>query len=284
MPNIALLTDSTCDLPPAWLAEKNIALVPLSVFFGDREYRDAVDLTPDQFYHELAKFPGHPTTSQPSVGSFLEAYERLQSQGATHVFGLFITRKFSGTAQAAGTAAQMIPGLKVEVFDSKTTSWGLGMLLLQAHQWVQAGLPPDEVAALIRAAIERVRIFFSVDTLDALQKGGRIGKAAAFLGKHLGIRPILSLTPKTGEIEVVEKVHSRAAAVSAMIRLALDHRRSAGLAFGVTLIHSALPEVLPELKNALQAAGGDWKNVLEGRIGAVIGTHLGADGWGLALC
>jgi DegV family protein with EDD domain len=284
MERIVLLTDSTCDVPPEVLAEKNIHMVPLSVLFGDEEYRDALDLNPDQFYAKLKAAPQLPTTSQPSIGVFLEMFQKIRQEGATHVLGLFITGKFSGTGQAASAAFKMVPGLKGEILDAKSASWGHGLLVLYAHQLIQSGVSFAEVLNLIQDRISKTMIYFAVDTLDALYQGGRIGRAAAFFGKHLGIRPLLSLPGLTGEIEVVGKVNSREAALAGMVKLACQHVQTRGLVFGIAVMHSAMPMMQRELLTALQGSGENWKTIVEGRIGAVIGTHLGPDGWGIALC
>ena len=238
----------------------------------------------DQFYSHLANAKHLPTTSQPSLGSFVEKFEKLKSRGFTHVLGLFLTRKFSGTVQNAAIAAKMVPGLQTEMLDSQTVTWGLGMLVLQAQQLILSGLPFTRIVENIRERRLHTAVVFSVDSLDALQRGGRIGKAAAFLGKAFGIRPVLWLPGATGEIEVVGKVNSHPAAVKAVVAQAQKHVRLHGLENGITVIQSARPERASELLSALQASGEDWKNIGTGRIGAVIGTHLGPDGWGVALC
>ncbi len=281
---IALLTDSTCDLTPELLEQNRIHRVSLSVFFEDEEYRDAVDLTPDQFYEKLLQHPHLPSTSQPSVGAFVEVLEALKRSGVTQVLGLFLSRKLSGTLQAALAASRMVSGLQCEFLDSKSASWGHGLLLLQARRLIDSGLNLAEVCEQIRDRIEKTTILFAVDTLDALHRGGRIGRAAMFFGKHLGIRPILSMSGHLGEVDVVDKVASRAAAIALIVDLARKHVRAHGLVYGIAVLHSAIPDAQQELLAALLATGEDWKTIIHGRIGAVIGTHLGPDGWGVALC
>jgi DegV family protein with EDD domain len=281
---IALLTDSTCDLPPALLEEKGITLVPLTVSFDDQEYLDNLELASDEFYARLAASAQLPTTSQPPLGLFLETFESLQSRGFTHVLGLFLTRKFSGTFQGAQVAAKMAKGLTIEVLDSQSASWGHGLLLLHAQELMAAGLTFAQVVERIRQRRDHTTVLFSLDTLDALQRGGRIGKAAAFLGKAFGIRPILSLPGASGEIEIIGKVNSRPGTIKALVAQAQRHVREHGLAYGLAVMHSVRPDMAGQLLEALRGSGDDWKAVHTGRIGAVIGTHLGPDGWAVALC
>jgi DegV family protein with EDD domain len=141
-----------------------------------------------------------------------------------------------------------------------------------------------QVVERIRERCNHTVVLFSVDTLDALQRGGRIGKAAAFLGKAFGIRPILSLPGTTGEVEIIGKVNSRQAAIKALVAQAQRHVREHGLAYGLAVMHSVRPDMAAQLMEALRSSGDDWKNIYAGRIGAVIGTHLGPDGWAVALC
>jgi DegV family protein with EDD domain len=281
---VALVTDSTSDIPPARLAELGIALVPLSVFFGDEEHEDAVGLTPAEFYRLLRERPELPTTSQPSPGKFLACYQRLQAEGVTEILSIHISGALSGTVQSAAVAAKMVTGAKVRVLDSRSVSWGLGMQVLRARELLAQGLGAEETAARITDLIPRVSIYFTVDSLEALRRGGRIGQAAAFFGQALGIRPILACPGTSGKVEAIRKVRSHAAALKALVDLARADHAAHGVEFGLAVVSSNAPERQAELRTALLATGLDFKHVLGGNIGAVIGTHLGPDGWGFMLC
>ncbi len=284
MERIALVTDSTCDLPESVLQEQGIHMIPLSVLFGDDEYQDGIDLSPEEFYAKLAKASEPPTTSQPSAGRFAALFQELETKGVTHVISLHISRKLSGTQNSAGIAVKMVPGLKITVVDSRSTSYGLGLLVLYANKLVKDGMGFDEIISRLEAKIPETAIYFAVDSLDSLQRGGRIGKAGAFIGKALGIRPLMVLSGRSGEIEVVKKVRSLEAATSSMVEFAQAHARQYGLTIGIAVIHSAIPERMHNLLNALRATDTDLKHIMTGSIGAVIGTHLGPDGWAVALC
>jgi len=284
MERIAIVTDSTCDLPGPVLQEQGIHMVPLSVLFGDDEYQDGIDLSPEEFYAKLANATELPTTSQPSAGRFAALFQELETKGVTHVISLHISRKLSGTQNSANIAVKMVPGLKITVVDSRSTSYGLGLLVLYANKLVKDGMGFDEIISRLEAKIPETAIYFAVDSLDSLQRGGRIGKAGAFIGKALGIRPLMVLSGRSGEIEVVKKVRSLEAATSSMVELAQAHVRRYGITLGIAVIHSAVPERMHNLLAVLRADGTDYKRIMTGSIGAVIGAHLGPDGWAVALC
>lgn len=279
---IALVCDSTCDLTPSLRAEHGVFMVPLSVYFGDEEFEDNVDLTPEAFYRRLAAADELPTTSQPSAGKFLAVFQRLEREGYTHVLGLMINRGFSSTLQSAQVAAKMAPKLTYELIDSRTTSWGLGMMAMYAADLIRRQTPFAELAARIRDRLDKSLILFSVDTLDALQKGGRIGRAAALFGKLLNIRPVLKLSGEAPEIQVVKKVQSQAAAIAVMQEAFAAHVARCGLAYGAVLLKTAVAPPA-ELEAALRAAVPEIPFLGLGPIGSVIGTHLGPDGWGVAI-
>lgn len=283
MERIALLTDSTCDLPAELLAERNIVMVPLSVLFGDDEYRDNVDLKSDEFYRKLKSAEELPTTSQPSPGKFLAAFQKLQQEGYTHILCLLITSTFSSTQQSAAVAAKMASGVTIQIVDSRTTSWGLGLLVLYADGLIRSGATFAEVTERVREKLGKITVYFTVETLDALQRGGRIGRAAALVGKLLDMRPILELGDGSGVIEAIKKVRTHKAVVTALTELTSRHIQTRGLEFGVCLIRTADPAPVSEMLGTLQATGLDLKQVFQGTIGPVIGTHLGPDGWGIVL-
>lgn len=281
---IALVTDSTSDLPPALLAEQGITMVPLSVLFGDEEYEDGIDLTPEEFYRLLKDHSELPTTSQPSPGKFLACYQSLQAEGHTHILSMHLSSALSGTVQSASVAAKMVPGVVVRVVDTRNASWGVGLQVLHARELMRQGLGFDELVARVEARVPHVHAYFTVDSLEALRRGGRIGSAAAFFGQALGIRPIMSCSGISGRIEAIKKVRTHAAALAALVDLARAHFDAHGLEYGLALVHSDAPARAEELRGALAATGLDFKRVLGGNIGAVIGTHLGPDGWGFMLC
>ena len=281
---IAIVTDSTCDLPQSLLEAEGIYSVPLSIFFGDEEVLDGIDLSPQQFYEKLKTAGQHPTTSQPPPGKFLNLFQHLQKEGYTQIICIHITRKFSGTAQSATVAAAMLPKMKIQVIDSKTTTRALGALVLYANQLVQNGMGFTELIEKINLQIPRTAIYFSVDNLDSLQRGGRIGKARALIGKYLGIRPVMALQDNQGEIEVIAKGHSVEAACRIMAEKTREHIEKYGVCHQVVLLTAMVEAYGASLQAAMAALPFDFGQITQSKIGGVIGTHLGPTGWGIAIC
>lgn len=281
---IAIVTDSTSDIPVAQLEAEGIAMVPLSIFFGEEEFLDGVDLDPEQFYARLAENPHFPTTAQPPPGKFLNVYQELEKNGTTHILSLHISRKLSGTSQSAQVAANMLPQLTVQVLDSKMASWGLGNLVLWARTLVRQGMVFSQLVREVEEQIPRTTVYFSLDSLDALERGGRIGKARAFIGKYLGIRPIMVLQEGRGEIEVVKTVRSSKAVIAEIVRLAKLYQAKYGVRFQATVLEGVKGQPSSDLFRVLKASGIPFPKLVSGKIGGVIGTHLGPSGIGLVLC
>jgi len=194
---VALVTDSTCDIPLEWRQRYEIIVVPLVIVFGEEQYRDGVDMTPEAFYARLERGDEHPTTSQATPEDFLRAYQEAAERGAKEIVAILISSKMSGTIEAARRAAEGFP-LPVHVVDSRNNSMGLGWQVLAAARVREQG---GDVAAMLQA-VEAVRprmvYYVSLDTLKYLAKGGRIGGATRFLGQLLQIKPLSMWIPKRG--------------------------------------------------------------------------------------
>ena len=189
--NTAIVIDSTADFPEAPQRFPNWRIVPLYVRFGDESYRDYVDLGPSEFYERLRSAVDLPTTSQPTPGDFLAVYEELESY--ERVLSLHISGKLSGTAESARTAASMTGRERVRVIDSDTASAAVAMLGLACQRRLERGTSDEELDALVDRYRRDARLLFTVDTLEFLKRGGRIGKAAALAGQLLHIKPILTI-------------------------------------------------------------------------------------------
>ena len=220
---VRIVTDSTCDLPPSVTAELGIIVVPLSVIFGDEApLRDGVDITPSQFYERLATSSRVPKTSQPSVEAFRAVYEAAGAAGE-EVVSIHVSSRLSGTLNAASIAREDVaPGVHVELIDSYNVSLGLGAIVLDAAEAAAAGKSRDDVVAAARRAMDRVHVICALDTLEYLQKGGRIGRAQSMLGSLLSIKPIIHV--ENGEIAPFKKVRTRAKALERMRKLAVEDR------------------------------------------------------------
>ncbi|UQZ87261.1 DegV domain-containing protein [Paenibacillus konkukensis] len=194
----------------------NIELIPLKVHFGVETYKDSVDMGPEAFFEKLAASASLPTTSQPSPVEFVEAYKRAGASGAS-VISIHLSSRMSGTYQSALLAKSMLEedGCDLSVVDSRTASYGIGMLVVCAAEAAREGRSKEEILEMIDTIRRQTKIYFLVDTLEYLQKGGRIGKAAALLGSLLNIKPILSISEE-GEVFPVDKVRGQKKAMGAV--------------------------------------------------------------------
>lgn len=234
--SVRIVTDSTSDISQAEAARLGISVVPLNIHAGSRQFRDGVDIQPETFYRRLASSKLLPKTSQPSSGAFLDVYQKLAAE-TDQILSVHISGKLSGTANAAHTAAGELGGATaVEVIDLGTVSWPLGYAVRQAQEAAAAGKNLEECAAVARDVFERTHMAFVLDTLEYLQKGGRIGRARAWFGTMLNIKPLLTI--RDGEVSPVERVRSRTRAEERLFDMTAAHTNAERLA----VVHSSSPE------------------------------------------
>ncbi|WP_028595723.1 DegV family protein [Paenibacillus assamensis] len=274
MANVRIVTDSTADIPQELRERYNIEMVPLKVHFGNEMYQDAVTISPDQFYEKLANASKLPTTSQPSPVEFLEVYKRLEAQSPDcAIISIHLSAAMSGTYQSALLASSMLEEEQVDVtvIDSKSASFGIGVYVLEAAKLAQAGYDKDAILARIAQLQQEQKLYFLVDTLEYLQKGGRIAKASAMLGTLLNIKPILSID-KEGEVYAVEKVRGQKRLLQRVLEMYKEHfgDQPVDVGVGYSTEKSTADTVVAELKSQF-----DVQSVQYTRIGAVIGTHVG---------
>jgi fatty acid kinase fatty acid binding subunit len=272
MPPVAVVTDSTHYLPRALVAERDLAEVSLYVNAGDSQQREADlrDLT--GFYDRLRAAATVPTTSQPSIGDFLAVFEPLFAEDRD-IVSIHLAGGISGTVEAARQAAAELsarwPDRRIEVIDSRMACGALGCVVLGAAAVAQAGGDVDAVVARAHEAMASTRLWFAVDTLEFLRRGGRIGSAQAWLGGALKIKPILSLD---GEITPVERVRTSGRAFERMVEYL--RAREADGADGWVVQHIQAPEAAERLvERGREIFGREPFFVSE--IGPVIGTHVG---------
>lgn len=204
---VKIVTDSAADLPDGEAERHGIGVVPLTIRFGDDEYTDGVDLTPQAFYDKMASLDVLPATAAPSPGAFEQAFREAGAAGDP-VVCINLSSALSATMQSAQTAAKAIGDeLDIRVVDSKSITAGLGMQVLAAAELAEQGGSADDVVALIEDLRDRTKVFGALDTLDNLKKGGRIGGAQAFLGSVLSIKPIIDIS--TGVVEEAAKQRTR---------------------------------------------------------------------------
>lgn len=267
--NTAIVVDSTADLPDEWLAREGIAMVPLTVHFGDETFRDAIDLTKDEFFARLAASTVLPTTSQPTAAEFEECYRRM-TEKYEHVFSLHISQRLSGTFRAAEAAAAGFPG--VEVHDSKSAALGIGLLVSRLRARLEQGVSAEDARAYIEHYREHGTIMIHAGTLEYLRRGGRIGRAQSMVGGVLGILPLIYLVD--GELVPYAKVRGARKAMETMMKFFADRTSADGKVF-VAIVHAAAPETVEPLRQALLATRPQTEIVVTGQVGAVVGTHIG---------
>ncbi|CAM4393630.1 DegV family protein [Paenibacillus tarimensis] len=213
MPGIKIVTDSTTDLPEDLLKALNVEIIPLTVLVGGETYLDSVTIDPLDFLSKMKQTEGLPKTSQPSIGSFIETYDRLGANGDT-ILSIHMTSGMSGTYSTACAAAGMTQS-RVEVIDSQMISQGLGFQVVEAALMACDGRTMDAIKQRLKEILDHTSLFVVVDTLDNLIKGGRIGKAAGWIGSFLSIKPIASL--EKGVYTPVTKVRTASRIVKTLM-------------------------------------------------------------------
>ena len=264
---IRIVTDSASDISLEEAASLNIEIVPLSIRFGESEYTDLIDLSVSDFYARMAESDLLPSTAAPSPGAFEAAFKRCQEAGADGVICINLSLALSATGQAAQLAAAAFSEiLPVRCIDSKSISSGLGTIIRRAAAAAAKGQSMDEIEALVENLAKRTRIFATLDTLDNLKKGGRIGGATAMVGTMLQFKPCLDLSSG----EVVEAGRQRTRKKSLMwLREVLEN---AGSVEDLCIIHGDAPDV-QEFKDSISDIAPDGIRI--NQLGAVIGTHGG---------
>jgi len=268
--NTAIVLDSTADFPDAPARFPNFRVVPLYVNFGDETFRDYVDLGADEFYARLQASPTLPTTSQPTPADFLAAYQELD--GYERILSLQIASDFSGTFRSAQQAAEAEGSGRVRVLDSRTASAAIALLALAIQRRLERGTTDEEVDALIERYTRDNGLVFTVSTLEYLARGGRIGKAAAFAGNLLNVKPILGLSD--GEIYPIKRVRGNQKAFQAFREL-FEEASEDDESLRVGIAHAAAPERLRALKELVAHVRPKAAIELETTLGPVVGTHAG---------
>ena len=267
VPTIAVVTDSTADFPGDAQERLGITMIPLSVTWDRDSYRDKRDLSTADFYAQLKQRPSLPKTSAPPAGLIEQTYEELLGR-VDHVISVHLAGKLSGTLDVARGAGERVGQGRVRVVDSGNTTMCLGWLAMRAAELGQAGAAPDAIVAELEAMKPRLRLYAVLDTLEYVQKGGRIGRAQALLGSLLNFKPLVTI--RDGEVHPVERPRSRQAA---MRRIA-DVVAGQGRVERVAALHGGMPEVLSDLERVVRERLPDAE-LDRGEIGIVLGTHAG---------
>ena len=278
MTKIAILTDSSSYLPKAYIEDKNIRVIPLKIHWDENTYMDGVDLSPVEFYERLEKSLTLPTTSQPSTGEFLQIFREL----APHYDGIvipLISSGLSGTVDSAKIAASMFSEIPVEIIDSRSTTAGLALIVTAIAQAVSDSRSLNETKSLAEDIVNRLDMFFVVDTLKYLHKGGRIGGASRYFGTALSIKPILFINDQ-GKIDALEKVRTKRKSTERLIQLAVEKADGKPVVVGV-LHANALKEAKNLQEQLLQQL--DCTHIEIYDLSPAIGVHVGPGTIGLAI-
>jgi DegV family protein with EDD domain len=265
---VHVVTDSTADIPADEAAALGVTVVPLNILIGDQSYRDQVDIGAEEFFRRLTTSPILPKTSQPPAGAFIETYKGLIEGAATAILSIHISGKLSGTVNSARTARDTIGAGTVTVLDSGTVSAALANGVRAAAGVAAAGGSVEEARAAAERALRHSHLLAMLDTLEYLQRGGRIGRARAWIGGLLNVKPLIVV--KEGEVAPLERVRSRSRAIDRLIELTAARTNAAE----VTLLHSSSPEEVERVSSRLASAMPTAK-LRTGWLGPVVGVYAG---------
>lgn len=247
---IKIVTDTTCDLPPAMAEEYDITIVPINIQFGTEAYQEGVDLDWDLFYRKIEETGLLPTTSQPSIGAFAEIYRRLAREGADAIISTHVTSKLSGTYASAVQAAEEVKDeVKVYPHDSLAGAPALGMACMEASRMARAGKSAEEIVARLDEIRSRINVLLVLENLEYPRKSGRVGGLSAALGSLLKMKPIVTL--KDGLLETVETVRTRKKSLDRLVELA-EERVDTTVPINMGVIHARAPEVGQEMYSTVK--------------------------------
>ena len=278
---IKIITDSTSDLPNELAIASSIEVIPLPVRFGSEEFLDGVDISKDDFYTRLVSEGILPTTSQPSVGDFIELYKKI-ADTSEGIVSIHISSKLSGTFNAAIQAKRELENSEffstpIKVIDAEHVSMGLGLIAIKAASVASQGASIGEVEEVVKSVISKTEFFVLLDTLEYLEKGGRIGKARSLLGGLLNIKPLIRI--ENGEVREMGKERTRRKAIGRLLKMCETFPHIEKLA----ILHSTSPREAQSLSEELSNLYPNAGNPIVAQAGAVIGTYSGPGALGIAL-
>lgn len=273
---VKVVTDSTSDIPPEVLQGLDISVVPLHVVFGDKTYRDRVDIGEEEFYRRLTTELALPTTSVPPPQDFADVYNRL-SKDTDEIISIHLTSKESGTYNSALLGKGLVEKkCRIEVVDSQSISMACGLLAMTAAREARAGRNLEQVTQIVRRSIQQTHILFMVDTLKYVVRGGRIGKAQGMLGSVLGVKPLLTM--RAGDLTLSGVARTRTRAVERLFDFARSYPRLAEAAVPYTTNREAADALAERMRIAFPGA-----SVYVARVGPALGTHAGPDSMGMVV-
>ncbi len=270
MPDFALITDSTAYIPQELIDKYDIQVAPQVLIWGETSYLDGVDIQPDQFYKKLQESDVHPTTSQATVASFHNIFEPLVEKNIP-ILTIVLSEKLSGTLQSAEQAKAMFPDAAIKLIDSRTTAMAMGFQVLAAARARENGASFEEASQIARDAQDRTGVFFVVDTLEYLHRGGRIGGASKLFGTALNIKPLLHIND--GRVESFEKIRTKSKAIDHMLNVVAEKVEGEELVRIAALHVAAEDEASEVLKMAEERLNPDESMLAV--VSPVVGNHAG---------
>lgn len=266
---IALVTDSTCDLPAEIIKNNSIYIIPLKIIYKNCEYSDRVDITPEEIYANFAKEVPH--TSMPSISDAISLFNKLHDDGYRKVITIHISSGLSGTAEMVKLASQEFADMEIEVIDSKSLSMGLGFLVYKAARMINTGYTMSTIKAAILNSIEKNEIYYFIPVLDYLRKGGRIGYVSAALGTLIDIKPIISINNE-GKYYTFTKNRGKKKSLETLINLIKESTNKSKI--NLAVMHGAAPE---DAEIILEAVRGlpNIQETCTGQISPAMVVHTG---------
>jgi DegV family protein with EDD domain len=279
MSKIALVTDSTAYIPSDLVEKHNLTVMPQVLIWGEETFQDGVDIQPDEFYARLKTAKTMPTTSQVTPITMKTTFEDLIEKGY-EVLGIFLSAKLSGTIQSVVQAKEMMgnAGEKVSFVDSKSTAMAMGFQVLSVARAVEDGANLDDALALAEKATEHTGVYFAVDTLEFLHRGGRIGGATRFLGTALNVKPVLAV--QDGRVEAVEQIRTKKKALERVLELVSEQTKGK-TPIRLSTLHAAAEAEAQALLDKASKAMDATESILS-TVSPVVGTHAGPGTVGLA--
>lgn len=269
---IALLTDSCADIPVEVARKNHIYVVPFTITFEEGSYQDGVDIFPDDVYRRQ---PNEGIkTSLPSGAVIEDTLHQIKEDGYEKVIAIMLSSGLSGGYQIVRMLGEEAEDLEVAAFDSMSGSLGEGAMVLTVARWIEEGRTWEEMLALIPRMMKNVHPYFSVDTLEYLKRGGRIGKITAMAGTALGIKPILAFDPVSGELTSTHKVRGRQAAMKKLVQVVVS-KLEPNKRYNIMWAHGGTPEEGAQIAEMLREAAPDFRQEFSGQIDCTLASYVG---------
>jgi DegV family protein with EDD domain len=270
---VAIVTDSTADLPLSYYQENDVTMVPLTTRFGEETFLDWVELSPPDFFMRLRGSAELPKTSQPSVAQFAETYQKL-AVDHDHIISLHLSAKLSGTVESASTARETVKNIPISIIDTKLVSVGIGLVIDVLVRARSAGNSAPALVEMAEQLMPRIKCVGALQTLKYLELGGRIGKAQSMLGSLLDIKPLLTI--EDGIIAPYKRARGTKKAFQELVG-SIQEETSGQRSLRIAIAHADNVENLNYVKGLIQEAGIKHHPILESYVGSVIGTYAGPD-------